>query len=172
MLLNLAGSVGNVSQAFNSPGGPNPVFLPGEVNQRTWRQREFSFFFKDDFKVTPNLTLNLGIRYEWYGVPFEANGKAVAPAGGAAGVFGISGSGFADMFQPGHLAGSLTRIQTVGPRSQNPGVPLYQNDNNNFAPAVGLSWAVPWFGAGKTVVRLGYGIGYERNALQIGRAHV
>ncbi len=167
LLANLAGSVGNVVQAFNSPGGPNPVFLPGEPNQRTWRQREFSFFFKDDVKVTPNLTLNLGIRYEWYGVPFEANGKAVAPVGGAAGLFGLSGAGFDDLFQPGRLAGALTRQQTVGPRSQNPGLSLYQNDNNNFAPAVGLSWAVPWFGAGKTVARLGYGMGYERNSLSL-----
>src|SRR5262249_43457615 len=34
-------------------------------------------------------------------------------------------------------------------------------DNNNFAPAVGLAWNVPWFGKGKTVVRTGYGIAYE-----------
>lgn len=165
LLINLAGSVQQVNQAFNSPGGANPVFLPGETNQRTWRQREFSFFFKDDFKVTPHLTLNLGMRYEWYGVPFEANGKAVAPVGGMAGLFGLSGSSFADLFQPGRLAGGLTRLQTVGPRSQTAGVQLYQNDNNNFAPAVGLSWAAPWLGAGKTVVRMGYGIGYERNPL-------
>ncbi len=167
LLVNLAGSVQQVIQAFNSPGGANPAFLVGEANQRTWRQREFSFFFKDDFKVTPNLTLNLGIRYEWYGAPFEANGKAVAPLGGAAGLFGISGSGFADLFQPGRSAGSLTRLQTVGLRSQNPDVPLYRNDRNNFAPAVGLAWGVPWWGAGKTVARLGYGIGYERNALLV-----
>lgn len=167
LLLNLAGSVGSVVQAFNSPGGSNPVFLPGETNQRTWRQREFSFFFKDDFKVTPNLTLNLGIRYEWYGVPFEVNGKSVAPVGGAAGLFGLTGGGFDGLFQPGRSGGALTRQQTVGPRSQNPGLSLYQNDNNNFAPAIGLSWAVPWLGVDKTVVRLGYGIGYERNSLAL-----
>ena len=68
--------------------------------------------------MRPGVTLNLGVRYEYYGTPFEANGKAVIPAGGSAGAFGLSGSSFADAFQPGHLAGSLTQLQLVGPRSR------------------------------------------------------
>ena len=41
------------------------------------------------------------------------------------------------------------------------------DDWNNFAPAVGLSWSLPWLGRDKTVLRVGYGIGYERNSLRL-----
>jgi hypothetical protein len=53
-------------------------------------------------------------------------------------------------------------VQFVGKNSPNPDklVNLERNDLNNFAPAVGFSWNVPWFGKGKTVLRSGYGINY------------
>jgi outer membrane receptor protein involved in Fe transport len=130
VLSELSGSVSNVVQGFYSPGGPDPVFLPGEVNGRNWRQREFGLFFKDDWKLTSSLTLNLGLRYEWYGVPWEANGKSTGLVGGSGAVFGVSGTSFADLFQPGRMAGSLTRLQLVGPGSPNPGLRLFENDNN------------------------------------------
>jgi hypothetical protein len=167
LLIDLTGSLEEVEQAFNTPGGANPVFLAGEGKQRTWRQREFSFFFKDDFKVRPSLTLNLGVRYEFYGVPHEANGKTAGLAGGSAGLFGNSGSSFADLYQPGRLTGSPTQVILVGKHSPNEDINLYNNDLNNFAPAVGFSWAIPYFGENKTVLRMGYGIGYERNSLRI-----
>ena len=63
---------------------------------------------------------------------------------------------------PGALKGTLTTIEFVGPRSPNPDKQLYNDDWNNFAPAVGLSWHIPYFGAGKTVLRMGYGLGYEK----------
>jgi hypothetical protein len=160
----LSGSVASVSQSFNSPGGPSPVYLPGEQNQRTWKKRELSLFFKDDFKVTRNLTLNLGVRYEYYGVPWEANGKMVGLSGGSSSIFGISGTTLGDLFHPGEMPGKMTEFQLIGPHSPNPGVSLYSKDLNNFAPAVGLSWSIPWFGKNKTVFRLGYGWAYEHNS--------
>ena len=167
LLNDLTGSLTSVQQAFNSPGGTNPVFLAGEGKQRTWREREFSWFAKDDFKIRQNLTLNLGMRYEYYGVPFEANGKAAGLVNGSSALFGLSGTSFADLFQPGRLPGSLTNVQLVGKNSPNANIGLYKPDYNNFAPAIGFSWAVPWFGANKTVVRAGYSIGYERDSLRI-----
>jgi Carboxypeptidase regulatory-like domain len=167
ILNNLTGSVASVDQAFNSPGGRNPQFLAGEGKQRTWQQREFSWFFKDDLKATRNLTLNLGLRYEFYGVPYEANGKTVGLVGGSKSIFGISGTSLNDIFRPGVLNGSMTNLEPVGKNSINEKTKLYNNDWNNFAPAVGLSWAIPWFGENKTVLRAGYGIGYERNSLRL-----
>ena len=57
---------------------------------RYWHTNEFSGFFKDDWKVRSNLTLNLGVRYEWYGVVYDEHGLMAAPVGGTKGLFGIS----------------------------------------------------------------------------------
>jgi hypothetical protein len=167
ILNDLSGSLANLRQAFNSPGGQNPVFLAGEGKQRTWQQREFSFFFKDDFKLRPNLTLNLGMRYEFYGVPYDANGKTVGLVNGSSSVFGLSGRSLTDLFKPGTLSGSLTTLEQVGKNSINPDRLLFNNDLNNFAPAIGFSWSPKFLGENKTVVRAGYGIGYERNSLRL-----
>ncbi len=163
LLINLTGTIQYAYQVNNSDGGTNPVFKPGLQRYREWHQNEFSWYFKDDWKVTPSLTLNLGIRYELYFAPTEAQGKMITPAGGGAGAFGVSGSTFADgEFQPGSLNGSPTEVINVGEGTANPNIPLYNTDRNNFAPAVGFTWSLPWFGKDKTVIRAGYGIGYER----------
>jgi hypothetical protein len=49
----------------------------------------------------------------------------------------------------------------VGKNSPNPDTLLYKNDSNNFGPAVGLSWSLPWFGKDKTVLRARYGLYYQ-----------
>jgi hypothetical protein len=165
LLLDLSGSVDNVLQAFNATGKTNLAFQPGITRQRTWRQREFSLFFQDDYRLKPNLTLNLGARYEFYGVPFEANGQAAGLFGGSNGLFGISGTSWADMYRPGVSNGSLTAVQLVGKNSPNPNTSLYAPDFKNIAPVVGLSWSIPYFGKDKTVLRAGYSVNYERNAL-------
>ena len=177
LLINLSGSVGTVNQSFflnsssaatfqqwsemprpaDSPGG----FPPGKI--RNNHQREMSSFFKDDWKVLPSLTFNLGVRWDYYGVPWEGNGLFGSPAnngGNGAGVFGISGTGFGDLFQPGRTAGAATVIELVGKNSPNPQKQIYKDDYNNFGPAIGLSWSLPWFGRDKTTLRAGYGISY------------
>ncbi len=169
-LLNvLSGSFASIDQSFNSPGGLNPQYLAGEQKQRTWRSREVSWYFKDDFRVTPGLLLNLGVRYEYYGVPYDANGKTAALVGGSQSIFGISGTSLADIFSPGKQAGSLTSVELVGPNSPNSGRGLFAPDRNNFAPAVGLSWNIPKrLMLGRTAVfRTGYGISYERHSLRL-----
>jgi hypothetical protein len=162
ILGDLSGSLASWIQAFNSAGGKNPTYIPGEPVQRTWRQREYDGFVKDDWKVSRTLTLNLGLRYEYYSPPFEANGKAVIPVGGTAGAFGLSGSSFADAYRPGVLNGSLTQLQLVGAHSNNPGGRIYNPQYNTFLPAAGLSWAVN----GKTVFRAGYALSSDRNSLR------
>ncbi|MBS1830579.1 MAG: carboxypeptidase regulatory-like domain-containing protein [Acidobacteria bacterium] len=166
MLNDLSGSVANVVQALNATGGAKPAYEPGLYKYRHWKRKELSLFFKDDFKVTPNFTLNIGVRWEYYGVPFDPNGRTASLEGGSASIFGLSGTSFADLYQPGHLTGSLTRVNLIGPKTANPGRKLYNEDYNNFAPAVGFSWALPWFQR-KTVFRAGYGIAYERQSLRL-----
>src|SRR5439155_10700712 len=57
----------------------------------------------------------------------------------------------------------LTQVQFVGRNSPNRNtlVNLKGNDLNNWAPAVGFAWNVPWFGKDKSVLRAGYGISYQ-----------
>jgi len=61
-------------------------------------------------------------------------------------------------------ANLLTQLQFVGPGSPNPGKTVYPNDWNNFGPAVGFAWQVPWFGENKTTVRGGYQITFQTPA--------
>jgi outer membrane receptor protein involved in Fe transport len=127
------------------------------------RQNEFDVFFKDDWKVRPTLTLNMGVRYEYYGVPFEGNGLATAPVGGGLALFGVSGRTFDNWLRPNVLMdlSLVTTPEFVGPHTVNPNKSIYKNDWNNIGPAVGFAWQVPWFGKGKTNVRGGYQMTYS-----------
>ncbi len=179
LLFDLSGTVTAALMVNNSPGGANPKFLPGETRYREWHANEYSGYFKDDFKITKSLTLNLGIRYELYAHHFEGQGKGLAPVGGGGAVFGISGNTFATgEFRPGTLSGAITTIQNIGPGTSHPDVNLYETDRNNFAPAVGFAWSVPggrfkWLNGGsdRTVIRAGYGIGYERLPIYMTHVH-
>ena len=126
-----------------------------DADYRGFRVREFDAFFQDNWKVRSNLTLNYGIRWEYKGVPYEVNGllstlvdqdpSGVEPAGGF--VFQLVGK---------NSGGSSN---------------LYKDDHNNFGPRFGLAWspdADKGFiskltgGPGKTSIRGGYGIFYDR----------
>jgi hypothetical protein len=157
----LSGSVANISQAFSLKPDPKNITWLDYPNYykkyRDFHQNEFMTFFKDDWKLTNRLTLNLGVRWEWYGVPYEGHGLMARPKGGN--LFGLSGSSFSDWYRPG-IRGELTTYEFVGKYSPNPGVPLYNNDWNNFGPAIGFSWSLPWFKRA-TVLRAGYGVNYQ-----------
>ena len=50
--------------------------VPGKIDPiRNYRQQFWGFFAQDDVRARPNLTLNLGVRYEFVTTPTEANGK-------------------------------------------------------------------------------------------------
>lgn len=172
LLLTLSGSLSNVQQAFRLATPTAAQFsdikelgsyLPPSSSIA---QREMSAFFKDDWKVLPSLTLNLGVRYDYFGVPYETSGNMATLVGGGMAGFGWSGRSFEDYWRFGPQRGELNTVQFVGKNSPNPDLQLWENDLNNFAPAVGFSWAVPWFG-NRTTLRGGYGIQYVGT---IGRA--
>jgi hypothetical protein len=125
-------------------------------------QNEASVFVKDDWKIRKNLTLNLGVRWAYFAVPYESHGLMPLPVGGGNGLWGYSGRGWDGWMRPGQR-GELTMIEFVGKNSPNPDTPWYPNDYNNWGPAVGFAWQVPWFGEGKTTVRGGYQVTYQLN---------
>ncbi|MBI2150460.1 MAG: TonB-dependent receptor, partial [Acidobacteria bacterium] len=164
MLSFLAGSLGSVTQFYYMQ---DPTKLDTFEDYKTFqyrvrdvRQNEAGFFFKDDWKVGKNLTLNLGLRWDYYGSLYDGSGLTPLPTQGPAAIFGISGRGFDGWMRPGVRA-EPTVFEFVGKNSPNPGKTYYPNDFNNFGPALGFAWQVPWFGAGKTTVRGGYQMTYN-----------
>ena len=150
-LYTLAGSIDSIRQAFDLKSPNPPLQFKGyqdgvKLKSRDWRAPEISLFFKDEWKATKNLTLNLGFGWDWYGVPYEGNGLAAKVKGGLTGLCGVA-------------CGDLTRLEFVGRNSPNPGKQLFNDDWNNFAPAVGFSYSIPSLGR-STILRGGYGVTY------------
>ena len=165
LLTFLSGSLGGIQQAYfiNSADDLSSWNDPLTEHQKTrdMRKNEIAFFVKDDWKVNKNLTLNLGLRYEYYGVPYLKNGLTAALVGGGDALYGISGRSWSEAFWNSGERADMTELTFVGPGSDNPDQRIYKKDLNNFGPAVGFAWQVPWFGKGKTTVRGGYQITYQ-----------
>ena len=86
------------------------------------------------------------------------------PSNGSAGAFGISGTSYAQAFQPGSTGGSITQLVLVGPRLPNPGTQIYNPQYNTIMPGVGLSWSIDK--SNKTVFRAGYAMSSDGNSLR------
>jgi hypothetical protein len=102
-LLNyMSGSLANVRQYLfiNSPNQADWLNYSQGNSKQIFdiRMKEFSLFFKDDWKVTDNLTLNLGVRYDYYGVPYVESGMTVGLDGGPLAIFGVSGRSSGSIF--------------------------------------------------------------------------
>jgi carboxypeptidase family protein len=116
--------------------GQSIITSPNHV--RNFRRRDWAWFAQDDWKVRRNLTLNLGLRWEYFGVVQETSGKQ-------AGITLGSGSDFQTQFVN----------STLGPLKQ-----MYNPYHKNFAPAVGMAWDP--FSNGKFSVRAGWAMNYDR----------
>lgn len=127
--------------------GSGVSILGSGVFDRHYTVQDFGAFVQDDYKVTDRLTLNLGLRYEYFGPPVDSRGRLV--------------NFLPDQFRAGAPPNGI--VQAEG--GQLAGVPtvakgLVNGDKNNFAPRVGFAYRADH--DGKVVVRGGYGIYYDR----------
>ncbi len=129
--------------------------------QKEFRETDYDFYFQDDYHVTRNLTVNLGLRWDIYGQISDDKGKFAAfwPQL-ATNVFPASGNLYTGFIVPANYPSNFGT----------PPAGVAVNGNNTFAsnaasyrnigPRVGFSWTA----RPKLVVRGGYGIYYARTS--------
>ena len=160
--------------AADAPGaeiaGVNPGFANGgngaaqlQTNVRHWRNWEVGSYVQDDWKATRRLTLNLGLRWDFYTRHTEENNLATTFKLG-------SGSGIVSQLENanaplGTSGCNPTNPSTAvlagvcGPGGFAPTDHLGPNRFKDFGPRVGFALDV--FGDGKTSLRGGFGLSYE-----------
>ena len=124
------------------------------------RQRSYSFYAADDWRLKPNLTLNLGLRYELAPPLTDKLDQVTAFRAGRQSVrFPEAPVGLLFAGDPDPLLGNVPRG-------------VYPADTNNFAPRIGVAWSPKRdsgilhfiFGDGKSAIRAGGGIFYDQTA--------
>jgi hypothetical protein len=119
------------------------------------RYTDWAGFFQDDIRISSRLTLNAGLRYEYFGPPTEIHGylstfdpsiaDPVAPPSGT----------FSGFVVPANLKVPIPDGVTRSSRST-----FWNPDYKNFGPRLGFAWRLPTLPV--LVLRGGYGIYYER----------
>ena len=150
LLALLAGIVGNTNLTFVA-NSKNSGFQSGVLPIRHLNYENYSGYFTDQWRVTPQLTLNLGLRYEYFTPIREPNGLALEAA------IPEGGDPVAAVLNPNG------RIVFVGNNAG--GKNFFKPDKNNFAPVISFAWSPefenPWLkhilpSGGRTVIRGGY----------------
>jgi len=112
---------------------------------RSYRYKDWAAYVQDSWKVTPRFTFNFGTRYEHYGVQHNNDQNL--------------DSNF--YYGPGSDVWARIRTGSVQIAPQSPVGQLWNPDWGTVAPRVGFAYDI--FGDGRTSVRGGFGISYERN---------
>jgi hypothetical protein len=108
----------------------------GDTTRHTY-ENNFGFYAQDNFRLTPKLTLNYGLRWDYFGVVQEKNNL------------------LSNFTLPASTSEPFTLTQVGQPGLGS----LYNPDKKDFAPRVSIAWDV--LGKGKTVVRAGFGMFYD-----------
>ncbi len=143
LLALLTGAVTTASQTFNVVDASSG-YVAGAPQRVDLQYYALGFYAGDTWRLRPNLTLNFGLRHDYYDPVREVNGLGILPRGGIEALY--------DPNLVLDLAGG-----GKGTR------PFYNPDKNNFSPNFSFSWDPT--GSGKTAIRGGYSISHVIDSL-------
>ncbi len=133
----LGGIVTTVSQTLQVRDKTSG-FIPGIRNNRNFLFDDLAFYFQDNWRVRPNLTLTAGLKWEYFSPVRERDDLSLQPA--------LNGRSIRDVLLDPN--GSVDFVSGD----------FYRKDLNNFAPVFGLAWDP--FKNGRMAVRGGYTLAY------------
>jgi hypothetical protein len=161
----LLGMVTEVDARYNFDRQGNAL-AEGAPIKRRYAIDGYEFYVQDVWKVKPTFTLTLGLRYNLYSPPWETNGLQVSPNVNMGQWFlnrAYEGAnGIASNNDP------LVAFNWSGPANGKPG--YYSWDPKDFGPRVAFAWSPRMtngllgdvFGEGKTAIRGGFSMIYDR----------
>jgi hypothetical protein len=149
---------------FNKSGSPFPQ---GTAQARSFIEHDFGLYVGDTYRVTRELTLSFGLRWDDFRPPYEANGYQITSTVPLTQYFAERNSLQAQGVPQNAMPHALLSWALNGPSNGKP--TWWAPDNHNFAPRIGVAYAPSakdgWLGKvfGKEgVVRVGAGMAYDR----------
>jgi hypothetical protein len=157
----------NVLAVRDGTLAPQPFGTPLIANTN---QQAYNFYGQDTWRIRPTLTVTYGIGYGWQTPPTEATGQQTFEVDASNNQI-LTASGYIQAKQQAALSGQVFN-PTIGylPIKQSGRSSIWNTDYGDIAPRVSAAWSPSYqdgllgraFGAGKTVVRGGFGIYYDR----------
>ncbi|MEO8435229.1 MAG: TonB-dependent receptor [Pyrinomonadaceae bacterium] len=168
----LTAIIGRFSQySVNLNYDKSGKLLPGGTGVgRTFATEEYEVYAQDSWRIRPNLTLTYGVRWYTSTPVYETSGLQVKPVQSLGEYFERRVAGA----EAGRPFNDLITVDLAGKKNNRDG--YYQQDWNNFAPAVAVAWSPDfgdnWFGnligrKGKSVIRGGFRMTYDRIGSQL-----
>ena len=157
----------NVLAVRNGSLAPQPFGTPLIANTN---QQAYDFYAQDTWRIKPTLTLTYGLGYGWQTPPTEAHGEQTFEINAATGQI-LTAAGYIQQKQQAAVNGQIFN-PTIGylPIKNSGRSNIWNTDYGDISPRLSVAWNPSYkdgllgnaFGAGKTVIRAGFGIYYDR----------